>query len=177
MLPLQFARLRRWVTTLSALAILALLTWKHTHGGVPVHHLLRRGDLPGLSCWWDGLVVPTLTWFLVGRARPRLTDTNPQGVAWGWGGGLLLGAVLAWSATHGGVVAGWAPEALLLMGLAYPIYRAECVLGFVLAMTPAFGAALPLVFAGVMAGAGIVMFRGLRALGRWMRRIAAPTRL
>jgi len=80
--------------------------------------------------------------------------------------------VLAWSATHGGALAGWAPQALLLLGMVHPIYRAECDLGFVLAMTPAFGAMHPLAFAAVMADGGVVMFHGLRlgllAHGRWL---------
>ncbi|HEY2092410.1 MAG TPA: hypothetical protein VGJ81_11010 [Thermoanaerobaculia bacterium] len=30
------------------------------HGGVPVHPILRRADMPGISNWWGALIIPAL---------------------------------------------------------------------------------------------------------------------
>jgi hypothetical protein len=160
------------------LAVWGLLAWRHFHGGVPVHHVLRRGDLPGISCWWDGLLAPVLAWFLAGRARGRLQAsgdlraTHP--VFLGWAGGLGFGLALGWAALHAPAAAAQAPLVLLLLALLLPIHRAECLLGFVLGMTPAVGSVLPLVFGTLMAGAGAVIHLGVRAglirAGRWVLR-------
>ena len=176
----QFARMRVRFSALVTLGIWGLLAWRHFHGGVPVHHVLHRGDLPGISCWWDGILIPALTWFLVGRARRRLvvdgeTPGSPRAsrqVLLGWAGALGFGLALAWGTLHDAPAAASAPAILLLLGLCFPIYRAECVLGFVLGMTPAVGSVLPLTFATLMAGAGAVMYLGLRPVliraGRWV---------
>jgi hypothetical protein len=174
----QFPRFRARLVLGTTLAVWALLAWRHVHGGVPVHHVLRRGDLPGISCWWDGILAPALAWFLAGRARKRLAAsgsglraTDP--VVLGWAGGLGFGLALGWAALHAPPVAAQAPLVLLLLALLLPTYRAECVLGFVLGMTPAVGTVLPLVFATLMAAAGAAVHLGARAVValavRWYR--------
>ena len=110
--------------------------------------------MPAISTAWDALVLPALTWALLGRARPRLPAPGWLGLA----GGLLFGLTLALLFTAG-------QEAILsylilipfVMALALPIHRAECVLGFVLGMAFTFGAFIPTVFGTAVAilGAGI----------------------
>jgi len=73
----------------------------------------------------------------------------------------LFGLALAWGTLHQAPATASVPSVLLLLAVFFPIYRAECVLGFVLGMTPGVGSVLPLVFAVVMAGAGWVVHRGL----------------
>lgn len=177
---IQFVRMRRRFSAAVTFGIWGLLGWKHFHGGVPVHHLLHRGDLPGISCWWDGFLLPALAWFLVGRMRPRLVkeggipglDLATIQVLRAWAGALVFGAVLGWSALQASPMAASAPALLLLLGLCFPIYRAECVLGFVVGMTSALGSVLPLIFASLFAGVGAVMYLGVRPfllrVGRWV---------
>jgi hypothetical protein len=47
---------------------------------------------------------------------------------------------------------------ILLIALFYPIYRAECLLGFVLGMTFTFGAVLPTGIGSILASIGFLTF-------------------
>lgn len=55
-------------------------------------------------------------------------------------------------------------EAMIVLALLLPGYRAECVLGFVLGMTPTFGAVLPTAVACIVAAASAVAQLGVRPL-------------
>lgn len=59
MAKLPFHRMRMWFTTLVALGVLGLLVWRHVHGGVPVHHVPRRGDLPASPAGGMGSSCPS----------------------------------------------------------------------------------------------------------------------
>jgi len=48
---------------------------------------------------------------------------------------------------------------MLLLALFFPIYRAECILGFVIGMTFTFGAALPTAFGAIFALLGAILYR------------------
>lgn len=178
----QFSRLRRRFTALVSLLILAALTWKQTHGGVPRHHLLHRADLPAISCWWDAFVLPLLTWGLLGRVRSRLVSTSTE-EAWtprrsapvlvAFAGALLFGVALSGLfANQQENALSYLVDGLVLLALLFPIYRAECVLGFVLGMTWTFGAVLPTLFACLVAVMGGLLYRLIRPLllrlGRWL---------
>ena len=60
---------------------------------------------------------------------------------------------------------------MLLLALMLPVYRAECVLGFVLGMTFTFGAILPTVVASVIAAFSALVHLCVRPvfMGRWNR--------
>jgi hypothetical protein len=178
----QFSHLRRCCTALVTLLILAALAWKHGHGGVPSHHLLHRADLPGLSCWWDAFVLPLLTWGLLGRLRHRLVFSGTE-EAWppqrdlpvllGFAAALLFGAVLALLFVGGQEQAlSYLVDGLFLLALLFPLYHAECMLGFVLGMTWTFGSVLPTLFASLVALMSVVLYRFIRPwllrLGRWL---------
>lgn len=156
-------RIRRWRVCLTALATLAefaQLAWQHLHGGVVSHHLLDRADLPTVSNGWGALLIPGLVWFLTGRIQRRLArgpsaQATPPGatVAAGFVGALLFGIGIAVSFTYGeGAVAAGLFEALVVLAVVLPGFRAECVLGFVLGMAFTFGAVLPTAFAWLIAG-------------------------
>ena len=88
-------------------AIVTLLSWVHLawdyfHGGIPTHYLLHRKDLPGISNWWGGIVIPLLTWFLLYRIKRRVYDKDineasntPNHVIYGFFGALLFGILLS----------------------------------------------------------------------------------
>src|SRR5467141_3234537 len=96
----QRPRLRLYLTGLVVLAELAHLTWEHFNGGVISHHILHRSDMPAISNWWSLLLLPSLTWFLIGRIEGRIalrpdgkeagTKLPPRVVA-GFVGSLLFG--------------------------------------------------------------------------------------
>jgi len=155
--------LRLSLTGLAMLGELAHVTWEHFNGGVISHHLLHRSDMPAISNGWGLLLVPALTWFLAGRIQRRIALHSgeegaaaklPVAVVTGFVGSLLFGILLAVSFTmHYESIVSYLFQAMLLLAVLLPVYRAECVLGFVLGMTFTFGAVLPTVVASAI-GAG-----------------------
>ena len=142
---------------LAALALLAEaihLGWETLHGGIASHHLLQRADLPGLSNAWGLLILPALAAWAAGRLpRPLATAREWRPVAAGFALPLLLGAALSLAFGLGQQAL---TEALffglLLLALLLPAHRPESLLGFVLGMSWTFGAVLPALVGGVIAG-------------------------
>lgn len=168
MSPSSFSQLRWRVTGLVALAAGALLAWRFTHGGIPRHHLLHRADMPAISTAWDALVLPLLTWGLLGRARPRVPSPGWIGLT----GGLIFGMTLAALFTAGQeAILAYLVLIPLVLALALPIHRAECMLGFVLGMAFTFGAIIPTVFSTVVA----ILGAGIHLLTRPIRVRVAPS--
>ena len=143
---------------LAALALMAEavhLAWEALHGGIVTHHLLQRPDLPGLSNAWGLLLLPALAVWAAGRlpaASAARRDWLPMAI--GFALPLLLGASLALSfelhlqGLTGVIFMGLLP----LLALLLPAHRPESLFGFVLGMSWTFGAILPTVIGGVIAG-------------------------
>lgn len=172
-------RARALFTAAVALAVLAHLAWDATHGGIPSHHLLNDAALPAVSNAWGAVLLPALAWWLTGRIQQRVARLRAQGLraraAWrriavGFGLGMAVGLTLAVAFTVGAqAVASATFMGLLIAALVLPVYRAECVLGFVLAMAYTFGPVLPVGIAAVIAGASFASNSLLRALARRVR--------
>ena len=161
-------------TALVSVAMGGLLAWDYSHGGVPRHHLLANPALPSVSNWWGGLLLPVLTWLLLARiqqqAQGDATATAPPSFrrAWyGFTGAVVVGALIAGLFTLGYPdLAGNVLLGLFIGALFVPIYRPECLLGFVLSMTFTFGPVLPLIIGALLGGIGLVLYAWLRpALG------------
>jgi hypothetical protein len=146
-------RMRLMLTALALVSELAHLGWEHTHGGVLAHHLLNRADLPAISNWWGLLLIPALTWYLVGRMQRRLSQgsASRQALLAGFLGALAYGTSLALAFTMGQEIVTYLFLGLIVAALLAPAYRAEYVLGFVLGMTFTFGAVLPTFIACMLA--------------------------
>ena len=167
---------RLFFTIIVSIAIWSLLAWYYFHGGVPAHHLLARADLPKISNWWGGLVLPLLTWWLLYRVDRRIMrdshgkSSEPQlrtSAVYGFMGGLLFGILLSafFSWGHSDLPV-YLLYALFVVALFFPVYRAECFLGFVLGMTYTFGAVLPTLIGSVLLLIGLVLFNIIRP-GTW----------
>ena len=148
--------LRRWrvyLTALVLLAELAHLAWEHFEGGVVSHNILNRRDLPAISNAWGALLLPALAWFLSGFVQRRtasnstgteLTEKLPTSAVIGFVSALIFGALLARSFAYDfKTVTQYLFMSLFVIALLLPVYRAECLFGFVLGMTFTFGAVLP----------------------------------
>jgi len=148
------------------LAELAHLAWEHSHGGVISHHILHRADMPAISNWWGALLLPALAWFLAGRIQRRIgQSTLPMSVVAGFVGSLLFGILLAVAFTnHFQSLASYLFLGLILLAVLLPVYRAECVLGFVLGMTFTFGAVLPTVVGSIIGALSAAIHLFLRPL-------------
>jgi hypothetical protein len=142
-----------------SVAIWALLVWEYYHGGVPSHSFMARKDMPSISNWWGGLLLPLLTYFSLYRLQKRLFLTNGsnsispkqvQTVLLLFVGGFLYAGSMAYCfETEKSGINGVLFPALLLWALIFPLYRVEFFLGFVLGMTYTFGAILPTFIASV----------------------------
>ena len=165
---------RIYITIIVTILIFGLLFWDYFHGGVPAHHVLQQKDLPELSNWWGGLLLPGLAWFLSGRIEKRLhkqesptQQSNNQTIK--ISGlfllGLLLGICLAVSFTNG--YNSFLDNVLylfLVLGFFLPLFYSEFILGFILGMTYTFGAILPTIFILIIATVGFLIYRFVRPL-------------
>lgn len=163
--PQQYKGLRVFGTVVVTLLVWSLLAWQHLEGGVPSHNILARADLPAVSNWWGALLLPALTWLLLGRILGRISSsvTTSYRAAAAFTGAGLFGVVLAVSfVTDHGTVTTYMVRSLPLLALLLPLYRAEYVLGFVLAMTYTFGAVLPTGFAVAVSVVAWGLYRYVR---------------
>lgn len=160
------------ITGLVTILIIGLLAWTHFHGGVPSHHILDQKDLPEISNWWSGLLLPVLTWFLLGRIEKRIGKQelqtqqieNPYPRTLGlFLIGLAFAILLATSFTFE-----YKPfldsvlYIILGLSLIIPIYYSEFILGFIIGMTFTFGAILPTAFILILAAFGFLIYRFIR---------------
>lgn len=159
----RFDRLRVGLTVFISLAVWSLLMWRHFHGGVPAHHLLDNPELPRISDWFGGLLLPVLAWWLLGLTRRRLKAADSPGlkpVIASLVAGLAFGAAMSISFVGGHEsVTSYLFFSLLPLALFLPVYRPECLLGFVLGMSVTFGVVLPTLFGSLMVLATFVIHR------------------
>jgi hypothetical protein len=154
-------RTRLSITAAVSLAIWTLLIWQQLHDGVPAHSFMARDDMPSISNWWGALTLPLLTWFALGSVQSRLAAgrVSARAALGGAIGAFVFGAILAGSYSLGySDVPRMQVRVLPLFALAFPVYRAEYVLGFVLALSYTFGGVLPLVIGSVFALGGAVLY-------------------
>lgn len=163
----------------AALALLfeiAQLTWEAQHGGIRVHHLMHRADLPGLHNAWGLLVLPLLAGWAVMRVQRR----GASRVQWltGFAAALVLGGALSLG-FHWGAESFTAAVFFITVALALglPGYRAECLLGWVLGMAWTFGALLPtFIGTGIVALSAGVHWVAWQVLNRfWPKRRSASS--
>jgi hypothetical protein len=165
-------KIRLYFTGIVSVAIWLLLTWDYYHGGVPSHHILARNDLPSFSNWWGGLLLPLLTSFLLYRIQKRVGSDNnkkpllsnvPNNILYGFISALLFGIVLSTFFTIGNKdIPFYMMMSLFAAALFFPIYRAECFLGFVIGMTFTFGGVLPIGIGSILALIGAALFLLIR---------------
>jgi hypothetical protein len=165
----HFNRLKIFVTGTVLLFVLSLLLWQYFHSCVPSHHVLQNGDLPGISNWWNALILPVLTWLSLNRIKKRLDKANQNAQSYQnainnitlrFMIALCLGGTLAFAFAYDyKLFLDNIPYLLLILALLMPIYFSEFILGFVLAMTYTLGAVLPLVFIFIFSGLGFLLFK------------------
>lgn len=168
----RFSKVALAGTALITFAIWGLLAWSHYHGGVPSHHFLARADMPEISNWWGGLLLPVLTGLLLlrirkqafGKADSHSTPTQALLRAlYGFVGALLFGVLISVLFTTGeSDMAGNVMLSLFVFAFFVPIYRPECLLGFVLGMTYTFGAVLPMIIGTGLGLIGLMLHAYLR---------------
>ncbi len=167
-----FIKRRLYFTGMITICIWSLLLWNHFNGGVPSHHMLHQEDLPKISNWWGALLLPLLTLFLTFRIQIRLIRKNdnmsdllefPKTYIYSFIVALSFGILLSVFFTLGySNISGFMMYGLLLLALVFPIYRAECLLGFVIGMTFTFGVVLPTIVGAIFALIGALLYLYVR---------------
>jgi hypothetical protein len=122
------------IATISVV-IWTLLIWEHFHGGVPSHSFMARKDMPSISNWWGGLLLPLLSYFSLYRLQKRLFSTNEnkivatkqlQSVLLLFVAGLLYAGSMAYCfVTDKSEINGFLFQGLFILALVFPLYRAE----------------------------------------------------
>ncbi|RVT45464.1 hypothetical protein EMM73_13445 [Rheinheimera sediminis] len=160
-----FKRHRLLLVAVASLYIWALLMFEHINGGVVSHHLLQRGDLPAISNWWGALLVPLLSWVLTGFIYKRVGSFYPVGIVAGFGASVVFGIVLSilFQQQQHQLLSSMM-MCLPVLGLLFALYRAEYLLGFVLAMSYCFGAVLPTIIGLLIVLMSFVLHKSLRPL-------------
>ena len=143
------------------LFVITHLLWQHANGGVVSHHILYSTALPEISNWWSMVVLPALTWFVSVNLKSRVvfsrldkskTINNVRAVKLAFLVMLLLSALQSIGfVIHGVDVPLTCTFMLLVAGLILPIYRAECVLAYVVGSVLVFGAVMPFLIITVIA--------------------------
>lgn len=153
--------LRLLFAAIALFAIGVQLVWEALHGGIVVHHLLQRADMPGLSNAWGLLVLPVLAAWTAGRwpRRPWVAgDLVPLLV--GFAVPLLLGAALSVSfVLDTRALTEVVFLAMLVLAALLPADRRECLTGLVLGACWAFGPVLPLLLGVILAGISWLLHR------------------
>lgn len=165
---------RAYFTLSVALFALLHISIEMLSGGVHAHHPLMREDLPAISNWWGIVALPSLGWILFGfmeKSTSRGLFGLSRETLLRLGGGFLYGGLLAGSFELG--LGEQTPLYLLLIlflvGIAYPIYRGELILGFIMGMTYTFGAVLPTVVASVVALFSLLLHNAARFIVKIFR--------
>ncbi|MEX0330402.1 MAG: hypothetical protein AB3N64_03165 [Puniceicoccaceae bacterium] len=169
-------KIRLYFTLLVAFMVWCLLIWQHFNGGVPKHYILHRADMPAISNWWGGILLPVLSWILVGQVVRRGSGKVRSSAICAFCCALLYGIVLSASFIYQfePLTSLMAP-ALLFLALFFPIYRGEYVLGFILGMSYTFGAVLPTAFAIVVGLLSAAIYHFIRPIPFWLwRKLRQP---
>ena len=163
----QLARTRLYFTALVTLITWSTLMWQNLHEGVPSHHLLHRADLPAISNWWGALLLPALSWIMLGRVQKRILRQAAEHrsqygsfVLAGFICALSYGAMLSFAFINGyEQVASAMFYAILFFALFWKVYRAEYLLGFIWSMSFTIGAVLPTIFGAIIAVVAAIIYK------------------
>ncbi len=172
-------RFPTWLPVAALLFAGAHLAFEHCNGGVQSHHLLQRADLPSISNWLGLALLPLLGVVLGLRLRAQPVSAGPAGIPRtilvAFAVALLYGAALAVSFELGpNAFTSVAFFGLFACALAFPVYRSEYMLGFVVGMTFTFGAVLPLLVALVVGTVSLVARSCFRAVAKLLRSRRVP---
>ena len=171
---IKLKKLRIIITVIISVLILDLLIWDYFHGGVPSHHLLDQKNLPAISNWWSGLLLPVISWIMLGKIKTRIENqtkiearykSEMKSILWRFSIGLIFGIILSVSFIKNyKFFLDNVPYLLLITSFIVPIFFSEFILGFVFGMTYTFGAILPTAFILIIAGIGFIIYKFIRPL-------------
>jgi len=155
----QLSKFKGAFTGFITLTICSMLIWQYLHEGVPSHYLLHDPDLPSISNWWGGLLLPVLSWILTGRIQQRIIKlsaknniSHAKNTLVCFIISIIYGAILSFSFINGyEEISSVMFPGILFFAIFFRVYREEFILGFILSMSVTFGAVLPTIFGSLIA--------------------------
>lgn len=166
-------KIRILLTGLATIFIFSILLWNHFNGGVPAHHILHQKELPAISNWWSGLLLPIITWILLGKIESRIDkqaqaeSTNSQitkpHIIFITGLSIAILISISFENKYSLILENIL-FALLIISLIIPLFYSEFILAFILGMTFTFGTILPTGFILIIALIGYISYRFIRPL-------------
>ncbi len=175
----QLSQAKVYFVSLIAITIGSILIWQYFHGGVPNHHLLHRADLPAISNWWGGILLPILSWFLLGRIQTRLLknaseniNNSTKKVTFSFVISFIYGAALSLAFVQGYQdVSSIMFPGILFFAIFFRIYREEFLLGFIISMSFTFGAVLPTIFGSLIALISVIVYFSVRFIWQHVKSV------
>ena len=164
-------------TILVSILMWAFLAWDHFHGGVPTHYILHNDEYPGFSNWWGAITIPLVTWGLLYliylRTLKEDSKNKTSSIIYGFLGLFLYAVVLSYlfsTVTGSETILMYMALGLIALSFFVPIYRPECLLGYILGMTYIFGAILPLLFGVIFWTLYIIAYKLPRITIRYLKK-------
>lgn len=164
-----------------------LLAGEAINGGVVTHHLMASADMPGISNWWGLVTLPVLAWLLFpasesGSEKESENEIVEPSKGWfgfskavwkrfaaaiAYGGIMAVGFELGYDQVTGNML-----MILFPVGIFYPLYRGELVVGFVMGMTYTFGGIIPIGAAAIVGLASLMLHWVARFVMRKVKGVA-----
>lgn len=127
--------------------------------------------MPGIPNWVGAMILPFFTWFLLHRIQKRTDGVDPQDslktVLLRFLAAATVAITIAVCFMNGIEIPTFVLLSILGLGLFFPLYYSEFLLGWVLGSTFTFGAVIPMGFGSIFA---LICF-GLFMLGRLVLRL------
>jgi len=167
---MQLSAITRWRLRLAAVAtgLVAIhLGWEWSQSGIASHYFLADPSMPWISNAWGLLWLPLLAFLYGPSIRRRAVGTGtrarwrPSIVAGLLGGLIVGGSISAFIIFEPDMDGIWILVGMLALSLAFPVWRGETVLGFLVGAMVGIGAILPSIFAFAFAALSLAVHRGL----------------
>lgn len=161
-------------TAIVSILMWAFLAWDYFHEGVPTHYILHNKDLPGFSNWWGAITTPLVTWGLLYLIYLRTLKVAPKNeslsIIYGFIGFFLYGIITSYFFSIGlETVLLYMMLGLIVLSFFVPIYKPECLLGYLLGMIYMFGSILPLLFGIIFWTLYIIAYKLPRIIIRYFK--------
>lgn len=181
----QLKKFKLLFTSVITITIWSMLIWQFTHDGVPSHYLFQNPELPELSNWWGGIILPALSWLALSRVEKTLLNLPSEQVVLHvrkvtvhFIVSLAYGAMLSFAFLYGySSIASVMFPGILFFAIFFQVFRAEFVLGFILSMSITFGAVLSLMFGAIIAIAAFIVYSIVHFACRQFKKITAKKQL
>lgn len=162
-------------TVIISILMGAFLAWDYFHGGVLAHYILHNGDLPRFSNWWGAITTPLATWGLLYLIHLRTLKAVPKNetlsIVYGFIGFFAYGVITSYFFSIGlETVLLYMMLGLIALSFFVPIYRPECLLGYLLGMIVTFGSILPLLFGVIFWTLYIIAYKLPRITIRYLKK-------